>query len=216
VRVRAGLSPARRTSWRDARWCAVDFELTGLDPRRDEIISFGAVPIDGGRLRLGEAVSGLIRPRQDPGEESIRVHGIRATDLRQAPRLNEGLTPLLRTLAGRTLVAHTESVERAFLKAALRRLNHRLRVRMADTEVLGQLWLYRRDGVLPGRLSLGRLASELGLPADRPHDALGDALTTAQVFIALCTHAEADGEASVGKLIRARRRRDALRTFHVG
>jgi DNA polymerase-3 subunit epsilon len=205
----------RRALWRDARWCAIDFELTGLDPRRDEIISFGAVPIEGGRLRLGEAVSGLVRPLRDPGEESIRVHGIRPADLRQAPALKEGLAPLLRVIADRTIVAHTAAVERKFLAAALRQLGTRLRARVADTEVLGQLRLHERDGVLPKRLPLGQLAAELGLPADRPHDALGDALTTAQVFIALCAHAEERGDATVAKLLAARRHLDMLRAFHV-
>ncbi len=38
----------RRTPWREARYCVVDLELSGLNPSTDEIISFGAVPIDGG------------------------------------------------------------------------------------------------------------------------------------------------------------------------
>ncbi len=41
--ARAAL-PASGTPWRQARWCALDFELTGLDRRHDEIISFGADP----------------------------------------------------------------------------------------------------------------------------------------------------------------------------
>ena len=49
-----GLRAARRP-WRDARYCVVDLELTGLDPRADEIISFGAVPIDDGRVIAGRA-----------------------------------------------------------------------------------------------------------------------------------------------------------------
>jgi DNA polymerase-3 subunit epsilon len=36
-----------------------------------------------------------------------------------------------------------------------------------------------------GELDLERLATELGLPVDSPHHALGDAITTAQVFLAL-------------------------------
>src|SRR5271165_941818 len=73
--------PAGRTPWRQARFCALDFELTGLDRSRDEIISFGAIPIEGGRVRLRDAVSGLVRPARDLSEPSILVHGIRPTDL---------------------------------------------------------------------------------------------------------------------------------------
>src|ERR1700732_5645579 len=79
--------PGSRTPWRHVGWCAVDLELTGLDPREDEIISFGAIPIDGGRLQLRGAASGLVRPARESSEASIRVHGIRDAAQARAPRL---------------------------------------------------------------------------------------------------------------------------------
>ncbi len=205
--------PRPSTPWREARWCALDFELTGLDPRADEIISFGAIPIDGGRARLGGATAGLVRPQRELSEAAIRVHGIRAADLAQAPPLAEAIDPLLAALAGRVLVVHAAAVERTFLRAALRRLGLRLRNPIADTEVLGHVWLHDRGRALRRRLGLSELAGRLGLPADRPHDALSDALTTAQVFIALATHLEATAPETVGDLSRAHRRLEALRAF---
>ena len=53
--------PSRGTPWREARWCALDLELTGLDPRKDEIIAIGAVPIEEGRILLGESAYTLVR-----------------------------------------------------------------------------------------------------------------------------------------------------------
>ena len=50
-----------RTPWRLAHFCVVDLELSGLDPGRDEIIAFAAVPIDAGRIVAGNAVYGLSR-----------------------------------------------------------------------------------------------------------------------------------------------------------
>jgi DNA polymerase III epsilon subunit-like protein len=79
--------------------------------------------------------------------------------------------------------------------------------------VLGRLWLHQRDGGSPSRLSLPALAAALGLPAERPHEALSDALTTAQVFIALATHLDAVRSESVGSLARAGRGLEALRAF---
>ena len=40
------------TPWREAGYAVVDLETTGLDPKQDEIISFAAVPIDAGRIKL--------------------------------------------------------------------------------------------------------------------------------------------------------------------
>jgi DNA polymerase-3 subunit epsilon len=208
--------PGRRTHWRAARWCVLDFELTGLAPKVDEIISFGAIPIEDGRVRLSEAVSGLVRPEREISEASIRVHGIRAGEVARAPALAAALPPLLDALAGRVVVAHAASVERAFLGRALRGQGLKLRGPIVDTEALGRLWLQERDGRSLRQLPLALLAGALGLPAERPHHALGDALTTAQVFIALATHLDADGGETVGSLARAGLRADTLRALHSG
>jgi DNA polymerase-3 subunit epsilon len=208
----AELSP-RSTPWSEARWCAVDFELTGLDPRRDQVVSFGAIPIDAGRVQLGRAVSGLVRPTRESGEAAIRVHGIRAVDLSGAPTLADAVGGLIRALTGRGLVLHVAAIDRPFLKRALRQAGVRLRGPVIDTEVLGRLWLHEREGRLRHRLGLGELAAALGLPLERPHDALGDALTTAQAFIALATHLSAREVETVGSLGAAQERLDAVRMF---
>jgi len=54
-----------KTPWREAHFCVVDLELSGLDPRSDEIISYGAVPIDFGRVVAGNSLYGLCRPTSD-------------------------------------------------------------------------------------------------------------------------------------------------------
>jgi len=208
--------PARRTPWRQARWCALDFELTGLDPRHDEIVSYGAIPIEDGRVQLRGAVSSLVRPARESREASIRVHGLRTADLARAPGLADAIGPLLRALTGRILVVHTAAVEHAFLGRALKRLGVRLRGPLVDTEVLGRLWQHDREGHAPRQLGLGDLATALHLPADRPHDALGDALTTAQVFIALATHLDGSHPETVASLAHARARLETHQAFHVG
>jgi len=52
-------------------------------------------------------------------------------------------------------------------------------------------------------LSLAGLATALGLPSHRPHEASGDALTTAQVFVALATLLEGAGPETVATLAAA-------------
>lgn len=202
-----------RTRWSAAGYCAVDLELSGLDPKRDEIVSFGAIPIECGRLQLGAAVAGRARPSRAMSAEAIRVHGLRAADLADAPPLEVAIDPLLGALAGRIPVVHVAAVERSFLRPALRRLGLRLRRPMIDTNVLGRVWLYERDGHAPPRLSLTELAQTLGLPVHHPHDALGDALTTAQAFIALASHLDALRPATVRSLATARRRLENLLAY---
>lgn len=205
--------PRGRTPWRDARWCAVDFELTGLDPDTDQIIAFGAVPMDDGRVCPGHAVSGLIRPTRELRADVIRVHGIRAVDLADAPGLADGIAPLIDVLAGRVVVFHAAGVDRPFLRRALREKGLRMRGPVIDTETLGRLWLYERDGRMRRRIGLGDLAAALRLPAERPHDALADALTTAQAFIALAAHLSAIRPETIASLAKAGERVDSVLMF---
>ncbi len=192
--------PHDATPWREARWCALDLELTGLDPSKDAIIAVGAVPIEDGRVRLGESVYTLVRTSRPSEKAAILMHKLRVADLADAPSLEEALDMILETLAGRVPVFHTALVERTFLKP----LFSRRRVRFpqaADTEVLGRLWLRVRGESGAGWLSLARLAELLKLPQEPPHHALGDALTTASTFIALAAHLDEVEAQTVGSLV---------------
>ena len=163
----------RRTPWRVACDCVVDLELSGLDARTDEIISFGAVPIDGGLIVPGRSLYGLARPTRPLREASVVVHGIRTVDLEKAPNLDESILALLEAMTGRVLVAHSAGIERAFLGAVLRRRGIRLRGPVLDTAVLGRLVLLERDETPPRVLSLSQIAASFGLPVHRPRSRPG-------------------------------------------
>ena len=193
--------PAPGADWRAAGWAVVDLELTGLDTRIDEIISLGVVPVDGGRVRAGDALYRVVRPRRPPSHASIEIHGIRPADLDAAPPIEGVVDELLEALTGRRLVAHAAFVERAFLEPVLRARGVRLRGEILDTQLLARAWIAERTGGHAERMSLDALASELGLPVERAHHALGDALTTAQAFLALASHLERDGALSVRALL---------------
>ena len=207
---RAARLPARGAPWRTASFCVVDLEMTGLDRRRDAVVAWATIPIDGGRVVLAGAREGLVRPPRPVPAESIRIHGLREADLERAPGPDEAADALLEALAGRVLVAHAADIERAFLGPLLRRRGARLRGPAVDTRLLGRLWLAERDGRAPPRLSLSALAEALGLPVHRPHQAAGDALTTAQAFITLATLL---GDETVRSLASARHRLEARKIW---
>jgi len=210
--ARASL-PRRRTPWRRASYCVVDLELSGLDPRVDEIISYGAVPIDCGLAGAGRSLYGLARPTHPVPEASILLHGIRTVDLAKAPPLDEAIVPLLEAMTGRVLVAHAAHVERAFLGVALRGQGSRLREPILDTDAIGRLLIAERGESPPGFLPLGELARLARVPEHRPHHALSDALTTAQAFLAIVAHLEQFGPETVGSLAGATRRLESARRF---
>ncbi|MGA8217009.1 MAG: exonuclease domain-containing protein [Solirubrobacterales bacterium] len=203
--------PGGSTPWREAAYSVVDLELTGLDPSIDEIASFATVGISGGRIRVRDSVHHLVRPRRMPGPETIRIHGLRRADLEAAAPLDRVLDELLAALTGRVLVAHVAGIEESFLSAALEAHGLHLRNPIVDTAPLAAELSRRRQGPLsralaklsPGprrRPGLSGLARSLGLPVHRPHHADGDALTTAQVFLALATHLDRIEPLTVGAL----------------
>jgi DNA polymerase-3 subunit epsilon len=216
--------PGDGIAWRDAGWCAVDLEMTGLNPRTDEIIAIGAVPIDGGRVVLGGGMYTLVRASKRSQVGAVLVHKLRLADVQDAPSLDEAIDLLLTALAGRVPVFHTGAIESAFLRPQFAR-RHVGFPAAADTEVLGRTWLRHRDGVEPAQgqsparaISLGGLAAQLGQPAEAPHHALGDALTTAQVFIALASLLDTVAPQTVGSLVGAgaHERRFGARRFGPG
>jgi DNA polymerase-3 subunit epsilon len=198
-------APRDRTPWRLADYAVVDLELSGLDAERDEIISFAAVPIDLGRVIAGGSLYGVCRPTQPLPERSVLVHGIRTVDLLDAPALDEAIQPLLAAMAGRILICHVAWVERSFLRKALAPQGVRLREPVLDTCQMGRLLAGLR-GEASSPVALNELAGHLKLPVHRQHHALGDAMTTAQVFLSLATHLEEFGPESVGSLARAAQR----------
>ena len=196
--------PPDATVWQHASFSVVDLETTGLDPAYDEIISFATVTVADGRIRLDDARYELVRPRHMPDWDTIRIHGLREADLEQAKPLDEVIDVLIEALAGRVLVAHVAAVERGFLRAALSTVDEKLRNPIVDTAALDrELRRLRGQPTASGDpVGLSEMARALGLPVHRPHEADGDALTTAQAFIALATHLDEFELQTVGSLRR--------------
>jgi DNA polymerase-3 subunit epsilon len=192
--------PDEATPWRDAPWCAIDLELTGLNPRKDTIVAIGAVPIEHGCVLLGQSVYTLVRTTRRSEEAAILIHKLRVPDLADAPPLDDAIDMLFDVLAGRVPVFHTALVERTFLGPQFSRRRVRL-PRAADTDILGRLWLRQQGKSGATRLPLERLAWLLGQSAEPAHHALGDALTTASVFLALASHLDAIEHQTVGSLV---------------
>lgn len=177
------------SNWRDINYCAIDLETTGLDFKNDEIISIGAAQIQSARIVTASNYYREVRPKRIPSPSSIRIHGIRAVDLESAPPLDEVLPEFAERLRDRVVVAHAAWVENAFLKDHLDGMDVDFSQRLIDTAGLA-----RKCGVVEIDLdhepSLEHLAKSLNLPAYSPHHALGDALTTAIIFLALATELE--------------------------
>ncbi len=173
---------------------SVDFETTGLDPKRDGLLSVGCVDIDRARVELSTACHLLVRTRNGLEGDNVTVHQI-THDLAASGRpLEEAVGRLLQRLAGRVMLVHHVAVERGFLQAACRRLWHMAPVwPVIDTLQLARRTLERRNQPIDGAgLRLFNLRERHGLPRYKAHNALCDAIATAELFLVQMSHAYAN------------------------
>ncbi len=170
-----------KLSLRSLTYTVFDTETTGLNPRGgDEIISIGAVRIVNGRLLKKENFDQLIDPRRPLPYESVKVHGIRPEMLEGRPTIDKVL-PLFHGFAEETvLVGHNAAFDMRMLQIKESRTGVRFINPVLDTLLLSAV-------VHPSQSdhSLEAIAGRLGIRIKGRHTALGDAITTGEVFLKL-------------------------------
>jgi DNA polymerase III subunit epsilon len=186
--VRGRLATRRGGPTSRGRLLALDLETTGLDAQA-EILAVGDVPIVDGAVRLGEAGHVLVRPGRRSAVLGIEAHHLRPADVAAAARIEEVLPDLLARIgAADAIVVHHAALDVRVLRHACRAIGRR----WPDPPVIDTVGMVeqvrRRQRHLGGprmpRDLTGARAS-LDLPPHRSHDALADAIATAELYLAL-------------------------------
>lgn len=171
------------------RFSVVDIETSGLSLRRNRILQVAVVTVAGGEIV--DQWSSLIRlrwPWQRVGPRN--VHHIDRRTLRSAPDRHCVLEELARRLDGSVFTAHNAAFDWAFISRAAREAG----IELPHVDRLCTLRLSRR--LDPERRLSHRLPDvcvRYEITNQRPHDALHDALATAEVLPhLLAAHAISD------------------------
>ncbi|WP_221074517.1 3'-5' exonuclease [Agarivorans aestuarii] len=179
------------TKLKDIEFVALDFETTGLDAKKNSIISIGLVPFTLQRIACRQAKHWFVTPEDKLQEDSIVIHGITHSDLKGAPSLLRILEQLLDELAGKVVVVHYRRIERDFLYETLRGLiNEGIIFPIVDTMQIEADILEARPKKMmdwirkpkPVSIRLANSRSRYNLPDYPPHDALTDAIATAELL----------------------------------
>lgn len=181
--------PLRGARVEDLEMIALDFETTGLDAERDHVIAAGWVLVRGDRIVMSSAREFRVRNGHPLGVgQSAVIHGILDSDLEDAESVESLVGHLLPELAGRVIVAHAASIERAFLAALLRRLGGvPVPNPFVDTMVVERRLIESRgDSVreLHGDLTLDASRARHALPGHKRHSAGADAVAAAELLLA--------------------------------
>ena len=171
-------------------WVALDCETTGLDVRRDRIISIGAVRIVGNRLLTSQRLELLVRPERALDVASMRVHRLRERDLAEGLPPEEAMRQLLQFIGSRPLVGYYLEFDLAMINRAVWPMLG-IRLPQPTIEVSALYYDYKNRQLPPharnGRIDLrfATLMADLALPTRDAHDALNDAVMAGLAFLKL-------------------------------
>lgn len=175
----------------EVNFVALDFETTGLNPHKHDIVSIGLVPFTLQRIFLRDAGYWLVSPRKPLVEKSVVIHGITHSDIDEAPDLKRVLEDVLEAMAGRVAIAHFHRIEREFFDSALRaRIGEGIRFPIIDTMQIEASFQQQENGGILNRLRgrhplsirLADSRRRYGLPSYPMHHALSDAVAAAELF----------------------------------
>jgi len=180
---------SKGADWREASFLVCDAEMSSLDAREGELLSLGWVCVRGGGIELESARHYLFKTRGSVGQ-SATIHQLRDCELEEGRPESEVLELFLAAAAGHILVFHNAALDTAFLnQLTCRAFNAPLLMPTVDTLLLEEAILRRSDvPIKPGDLRLQACRARYNLPTFPGHNALLDALATAELLLAQATH----------------------------
>lgn len=167
-------------------YVAFDTETTGLNPKKDEILSIGAVKIKDNRILLNERFYVIVKPDKPISEESIKIHGLRKKDIENGIQVKEAIEKFLHFVGSRPLVGYyvdfdvemVSKYTKEFIGIPL--VNEKI-------DVSGFYYDYKVGKIPQGFVDLrfDTIIKDLNIPSFGKHDALNDAIMTAIIFLKL-------------------------------
>lgn len=176
------------------RYVCFDCETTGLNPRKDKIVSLSAIQIQGSEILTSHALELWIEQSQPISGESIKIHHIRNADLASTKLTvmseRAALTEFLRFIEGATLVGYFLEFDVAMVNQVIKPW---LGVSLPNPQIeISELYYAQQlarqtPGVYQGEIDLrfAAMLTQLGIPRFAQHDAFSDALMTALMFVKL-------------------------------
>lgn len=170
---------------RDEYVC-LDCETTGLNPKKDEILSIGAVIIKENKILMRKTLNIFVKPSRDVTEESIKIHHIRTVDLENAIDPKDAILELLDFIGNRSIVGYYIKFDIAMISKYTKKY---IGIKLPNHSIEVSSMYYktrpRNSEYAFVDLKFDTIMKELDIPELGKHDALNDAIMTSMIFLKL-------------------------------
>jgi DNA polymerase-3 subunit epsilon len=162
----------------DMHYTVIDTELTGLNEKKDSILSIGAVRMNGTRIELANSFHQLIKPETEFRPKSVI----------EKPNIDTILSEFLRFCDNDVIVGHCVSIDLSFINRETKRIfGNIIQSPAIDTYKVYE-WLRKKVPTRtcfsssPQDSSLYEIAKCFSIAVRGAHNALVDAFITAQLL----------------------------------
>jgi len=170
----------------DTRFLVLDCEMSGLDPKKCQLLSIGWVLIEKARIVNSSAKHVLIHADRGTGDSS-KIHGLLDSNIAGANSVAAVIILLMKQMPGAVLVFHHASLDIRFLQNATKEtFNLPLLFSYVDTMEIEKKRISLQGNIRGLRLAQCR--QRYGLPEGVQHNALADAQATAELFLAQASY----------------------------
>lgn len=178
--------PNLEQTMRECTILSLDFETTGLNAKQDKLLSIGSVEIQQGIIKLNTCSHQIIKVANSLKKANVVIHQITDTEKEQGVPLKQALDDLFITMTGKILLVHYAKIEREFIEqACLQTYGIIPPLLIIDTlALIKQRFDISDTPYDPSRLRLANLRESYQLPAYSSHNALTDAISTAELLLA--------------------------------
>lgn len=169
----------------DIKLLALDIEMTGLDSKKDQMVSIGVIPIINAKIQPKLAQYKLIKIQGTVGQSAV-IHGVLDRHLTDALPLQEVLQWLFEQCQDKVIVAHYASLDLQFLRQSLvGAARQSFSLFAIDTLLIDKKRELRKHQSLnTSSLRLNACRERYNLPIYNAHNALTDALACAELLLA--------------------------------
>jgi len=167
-------------------YVCLDCETSGLNPRKDEILSIGAVHIKDNKILMRKTFNIFVKPSKNIAAESIKIHRIRPIDLENAVDPQIAVLELLEFIGNRPIVGYYIKFDIAMISKYTKKYLG-IKIPNETIEVSSMYYKTRKKTSEYEFIDLkfDTILKNLDIPALGKHDALNDAIMTSMMFLKL-------------------------------